>query len=134
MEKTEKQRLWEEAQKLIELSEYSDDEKRNLSENISNFLSMVENENILKDTQWSYFDYAKEYDDKDEEGKGLDLCWNWENVKGVFGFYTNNSHGFSFDFGENNTHCMFGGEDGEHGFSCDIFLNDFERALKNMGY
>lgn len=133
MESDEKERLKREAQVLIDQSDYTDEEKNNLSTNIYKFLSMVENEQILKNTTWSYFDYREEDNDHDG-GKGLDLVWNWEKVKGVFGFYTNNGHGFSFDFGKDSFDgCMFGGEDGEHGFSCGLFLNDFESSLVRRG-
>ncbi len=133
MESRDKERLMKEAQKLIEKSDYSDEEKNNLKNNIGKFLSMVEKDEILKNTSWSYFDYREEYNDP-EGGKGLDLVWNWEKVNGVFGFYTNNGHGFSFDFGKDTFDgCMFGGEDGEYGFSCGLFLNDFENSLVRNG-
>ncbi len=129
MESRDKERLMKEAQELIERSDYSDEEKNNLTNNIVTFLSMVEKDELLKNTTLRYFDYRKEYNDP-EGGKGLDLVWDWDKVKGVFGFYSDNGHGFSFDFGNDGNACMFGGEDGEHGFSCGIFLDDFERTLE----
>lgn len=129
MESRDKERLMKEAQELLERSDYADEERNNLTNNIGKFLSMVEKEETLKNTTWSYFDYRKE-DNDPEGGKGLDLVWDWEKVKGVFGFYTDNGHGFSFDFGKDGDACMFGGEDGEHGFSCGIFLGDFKRTIE----
>lgn len=129
MEGTERKRLMDEAKMLIEQSELSAEEKDNLTRNIESFLSMISRDSIVKDCKWSWFD------ETECEGRGLDLTWDWKDMHGVFGFYTDNGHGFSFDFGENGwSGCLFGGEDGEHGFSCGIFVDDFENTLTHMGY
>ena len=125
--KDDRNRLLEEANILIEQYDFNPEGKQNLRKNIKHFMSRVEKEQTLKDTKWERFG-------EDEDGDGLNLIWDWEDVKGVFGFYTDNGHGFSFDFGKSGDAFMFGGEDGEYGFSCGLFLNDFENELSHMGY
>lgn len=127
MEKKETDRLLEEAFSLIESSDLQQEEKENLKRNIQHFLSCVSKDSYVKGCTWAWFDYG-------EDGHGLDLNWDWEDVKGVFGFYADNGHGFSFDYGKDGKAFMFGGEDGEHGFFCGIFLEDFEATLAHMGY
>ena len=127
MGKKETDRLSEEACKLIDSSALPEEEKENLRNNIEHFLSSVSKDSYVKGCTWSWFDYG-------EKDHGLDLNWDWEDVSGVFGFYADNGHGFSFDYGKDGKAFMFGGEDGEHGFSCGIFLSDFEATLAHMGY
>ena len=127
MEKKETDRLLEEAIILIDSSTLPSEEKENLKCNIRHFLSSVSKDSYVKGCTWSWFDYG-------EDGHGLDLNWDWEDVSGVFGFYADNGHGFSFDYGKDGKAFMFGGEDGEHGFFCGIFLDDFEATLAHMGY
>ncbi len=127
MEKRETTRLIEEANYLIEQSDMKSDEKENLKHNMGEFMSLLSKDEYVTGCKWSWFDYG-------EDGHGLDLNWDWKDVSGVFGFYADNGHGFSFDFGEKGTSFMFGGEDGEHGFNCGFFLSDFEPTLAYMGY
>lgn len=123
----EKKRLLEEAKHLIEDSMLDSCEKDNLISNIEYFMSRVSKENYLSKCKWAWFDNG-------EDGHGLDLVWDWPDVKGCFGFYTDNGHGFSFEFGEHSEGWYFGGEGGEYGFSCGLFLSDFEGTLAHMGY
>lgn len=127
-----KERLLKEALILIKKADYTAEEKKNLRRNIKHFLSIVEYDRTLLDTTWSFFDYRKEYNDEDE-GRGLDLNWDWDNAKGVFGFYTDNGHSFSFDFYNDGKSFLFGGEDGDDGFSCGMFVEDLEMFFKDMG-
>lgn len=127
MEIKETTRLIEEANYLIEQSDLKSDERKNLNRNIGEFMSLLSKDDYVAGCEWSWFDYA-------EDGHGLNLNWNWEDVKGVFGFYADNGHGFYFDFGEKGTSFWAGGEDGEHGFNCGLFLSDFEHELAIIGY
>lgn len=127
MEKNETTRLIEEAYCLIKQSDLSPEEKDNLKRNIEYFMSCISKDSYVAGCQWAWFDYG-------EGRRGLDLKWDWKDVKGVFGFYTDNGHGFSFEYGNEGDACMFGGEDGDYGFSCGIFLCDFESMLADRGY
>ena len=122
MEKKETSRLLEEAYCLIDQSALILEEKENIKRNIEHFLNMISNDENVAGCKWEWFDYG-------EDGHGLDLKWDRKEVTGVFGFYADNGHGFSFDFGEKGTSFMFGGEDGEYGFSCGTFIDDFENNL-----
>lgn len=127
MDQKEKTRLMREANILIDQSDLELEEKENLKRNIEHFMSYVSKDAYVTGCQWAWFD-------EEEDERGLDLKWDWKDVKGVFGFYTNNGHGFSFEFGNDGDAFMFGGEDGEYGFSCGIFLSDLEGTLAYMGY
>ena len=123
----EKERLIDEANRLIEQSVLMVEEKENLKRNIEHFMSIISDDKYIANCSWAWFD-------EEEDGCGLDLKWNWEDVEGVFGFYADNGHSFSFEFGKKGTSIWFGGEDGEHGFSCGLFVNDLESQLRHMGY
>lgn len=127
IEKKETERLTEEAFGLIDQSALIPEEKENLKRNIEHFMSIVKNHKHLAGCKWAWFD-------EKEDGHGLDLVWEWEDVNGVFGFYTDNGHGFSFEFGPKGTSCWFGGEGGDYGFSCGLFVRDLENQLNHMGY
>lgn len=127
MEKKETERLMEEARSLIEQSSLIPEEKENLRQNIEHFMSLLSDDRFVAGCKWEWFD-------EEEDGHGLDLKWDWEYVNGVFGFYADNSHSFGFEFGTNGSACWCGGEDGEYGFSCGLFVRDFENQLIHMGY
>lgn len=127
MQRSEKERLLEEAKCLIRQSELKEWEKENLNRNIDFFLSHISKDTYLSQCKWSWFD-------EEDDGHGLDLLWDWKDVKGCFGFYTDNGHGFSFDYGENGECFQFGGEGGDHGFSCCLFIDELETQLSYMGY
>ncbi len=127
MEKRETTRLIEEANCLIRQSDLSSEEKENLKRNIKHFMSRISKDAYVAGCQWFWFDEG-------EDGHGLDLRWDWKDVKGVFGFYADNGHGFSFEYGNEGEAAMFGGEGGDDGFFCGIFLSDFESTLAYMGY
>ena len=127
MEKKETTRLMEEAFCLIAHSALMPKEKENLKRNVEYFMSIVKNDKHLAGCRWAWFD-------EEEDGHGLDLVWEWEDVNGVFGFYADNGHSFSFEFGAQEKSILFGGEDGEYGFSCGIFVRDLENKLNHMGY
>lgn len=63
----------------------------------------------------------------------MDLIWNSELVRGCFGFYADNGHGYSFEYG-NGECCQTGGVDGEYGFFCSRFIDEFENELMYIGY
>ena len=123
----EKTRLLEEVKLLLKESTLESFEKKNLIRNIELFLSLISKDSYLQNCKWSWFDEG-------EDGHGLDLIWNWQDVKGCLGFYADNGHGFSFEFGEHSEGCYFGGEGGEYGFDCGIFIDNFEGTLTHMGY
>lgn len=125
--KSEKEKLIEKAYLMIEQSDLNLNEKQNLRNNIAYLFSCLSKDDYVKRCTWKWFDEG-------EDGHGLDLAWDWKDVKGVFGFYSDNGHSFSFEFGESGKDCLFGGEEGEYGFSCGIFIVDFECTLKSMGY
>ena len=127
MEKKEITRLIEEANRLIEESDLLREEKENLKRNIESFMSCISKDEYVAGCYWAWFDEG-------EDGYGLDLTWEWKDVNGVFGFYVNNGHGFSFEFGQKATSCWFGGESGEYGFSCGLFVSELEMQLAHMGY
>ena len=127
MKKTEAVRLIEEANNLIEQSDLISEEKENLRQNIEHFMSLLSDDRFVAGCKWEWFD-------EEEDGHGLDLKWEWKNVNGVFGFYADNGHSFGFEFGVNGSSSWFGGEDGEFGFSCELFVRDFENELIHMGY
>lgn len=126
-QKKEKTRLFDEAMILLGQSSIPAEEKENLKRNIEHFLSMVSKDTFVAKSTWAWFD-------KGEDGYGIDLKWEWKDVKGVFGFYADNGHGFSFAFGESGEHTMCGGDGGECGFSCGVFIHDLESNLTHMGY
>lgn len=127
MRKKETSRLIKEGNILIRHSPLKPKEKKNLRRNIRYFMSRVSKDNYVAKCKWTWFDEG-------EDRHGLDLNWDWKDVKGVFGFYADNGHGFSFEFGKNGEGCYVGGESGEYGFSCWLFLSDLEGTLKHMGY
>ena len=88
-----RQRLLEEAGVLIGQSDLNDEEKENLSQNIQYFISKVKCDKTLKDAKLQWFDEGS-------DGCGLDLVWDNEYVRGCFGFYTDNGHGYSFEYGD----------------------------------
>ena len=126
MEKKETTRLIEEARVLIGQSNLMAEEKENLRNNIEFFMSRLSDDRFVAGCKWEWFD-------DEEDGHGLDLRWDWKDVRGVFGFYADNGHGFSFEFGTKGSACWWGGEGGEYGFSCGLFVRDFENQLRQMG-
>lgn len=127
MGQTETTRLLEEAKLLLQESSLPSCEKDNLMRNIEYFMSQVKSVKHVANCKWEWFDEG-------EDGHGLDLIWDWPDVKGRFGFYADNGHGFGFKFGEHSEGCYVGGEGGEYGFSCGLFLDDLEGTLTHMGY
>ena len=125
MERDNKRRLLDEAGFLIGQSGLNDEEKMNLSQNIQCFISKVKHDQTLKDVKWQWFDEGS-------DGRGLDLVWDNEYVRGCFGFYTDNGHGYSFEYGDGGW-SQTGGAEGEYGFFCSMFIDDFENTLKYLG-
>lgn len=124
----ERTRLLEEAKLLIKESTLDSCEKDNLIRNIEHFMSFISDDNYISKCKWTWFDEG-------EDGHGLDLIWDWHDVKGCFGFYTDNGHGFSFRFGEEpGNYFLTGGEGGEFGFHCALFIDELENELAHMGY
>lgn len=123
MEESYINRLINEANSLIKQSSLPRREKTNLRRNIKYFMSYLSDEKYVAGCTWEWFDFG-------EDGNGLNLKWDWKNVSGEFGFYTDNGHGFSFTFGENGEAVWTGGHDGEYGFTCGMFIHDLESQLK----
>lgn len=123
----EKTRLVEEAKLLIEQSQLESIEKENLLNNIEYFMSLISKDSYVSQCKWAWFDEG-------EDGHGLDLIWDWHDVKGCFGFYADNGHGFSFEYGDPPSAFYNGGEGGEHGFYCGIFVDEHQSQLAYMGY
>ena len=98
--------------------------KWNLKRNIRIFMEQIE-EKYVVDCKW---ELLNEGDDRYE----LDLIWEWKDVCGVFGFCADNGHSFYFELGEKTS--WSGGDDGDHGFSCGLFVHDLEQSLSEMGY
>jgi len=130
--KGERKNLYYEAVSLIEESELEEWEKTNLKSNIECFLSRISKDVYVRGCYWKWFNETEE--EVGEKGRGLDLVWDRKDVKGCYGFYTDNGHGYSFEYGTEFRDFQFGGTGGEHGFFCEMFIDDFENTLRHLGY
>lgn len=118
---TERKRLMYEAKVLIEQSELTKTEKECLSKNIEYYLSIITKESIVKDC------YCEWYKNDDGE-QGINLVWDWELVKGRWGFNTQNGYSFCFHFGTGVCEWM-GGDSGENGFYPDYDVDELELQM-----